>query len=36
LAFSDLAPETMVAVWGYKRGDRLIAEVIVAQLVMGK
>lgn len=29
IGFSDLRPETMVRVWGYKRGDRLVAEVIV-------
>ncbi len=27
---SEIGPHTMVSVWGYKRGDRLIAEVILA------
>lgn len=27
--FSDIAPQSVVTVWGYKRGDRLIAETIV-------
>lgn len=28
-SLSNIAPNTMVSVWGYKRGDRLVAEIIV-------
>jgi hypothetical protein len=29
VSFSEIGPQSMISVWGYKRGDRLMAEVIL-------
>lgn len=34
-SFSEIGPQSMVSVWGYKRGDRLMAEVILVNQMMG-
>ncbi len=33
-SFSEIGSQSMVSVWGYKRGDRLIAEVILVNQMM--
>lgn len=34
-SFSEIGEQSMVSVWGYKRGDRLIAEVMLVNQMMG-
>lgn len=34
-SLSEIGPQSMVSVWGYKRGDRLVAEVILVNQMMG-
>lgn len=33
-SLSEVGPQSMVSVWGYKRGDRLIAEVMLVHQMM--